>query len=108
MTHVASPVGAVERPEPASAEDPAADPDLDLWQEDRWAPHSFEPETGDTRSFARGEGSFHDRTWPRPRPWRPRAIDGHAGEEAPRRQRAGAERQAAGVPGVADGRPARG
>jgi hypothetical protein len=62
MAQVASPVGAYERPEPATAEDPTADPDLDRWQADRWAPHSFEPVTGETRSHARGDGSFHDRT----------------------------------------------
>lgn len=61
MTTVPSPIGAYERPEPASAAAPEADPDLDRWQAERWAPHSTEPAPANgMRSFTRGDGSFHD------------------------------------------------
>lgn len=59
--NVPTPVGAT-LPEPKpSAEDPEADPDLERWQHDRWAPHPLEDETGKTREFVR-DGSYHDLT----------------------------------------------
>lgn len=61
MSTTPSPVGATLPQPKSSARDESADPDLERWQRDRWAPHSFEPHTGKTRKFVR-DGSFHDRT----------------------------------------------
>lgn len=72
--NVENPIGATLPQEHPSGEDTEADPDLDRWQHDRWAPHPLKPETGQTRAERAREvrdrlrGGTADDVKPEPRP----------------------------------------